>query len=188
MVRLFPGRRPDRGRPTARPAALPDALLGATSGHSAAPNRWGGRESTIPPISAERIVNWLGANNYHYFVDDEGDVGGLWNTRLFSFFLYGDDSEILQVRGTWNREISIERIAEVLEFCNEWNGLRVWPKAFARVRDDGMVHLVAEVSTDLEHGVNDDQLDHLMRTALGAGNAFFDAVDDLYPDPAAEAP
>jgi hypothetical protein len=121
-------------------------------------------------------------------VDNDGDVGGLWSTRLFSFYLYGDDDEILQVRGTWNREISIERLTEVLEFCNEWNGLRVWPKAFARVLDDGMVHLVAEASTDLEHGLNDDQLDHLMRTALGAGNAFFDAVDGLYPDPAAEAP
>lgn len=187
-MRLIPGRRPERGRPAVRPAALPDVQPNATSGRSAVANRWSSRKSAIPPISAHRIVDWLAANNYHYFVDNEGDVGGLWNTRLFSFYLYGDDGEILQVRGTWNREFSIERIAEVLEFCNEWNGQRVWPKAFVRVRDDGMVHLVADVSTDLEHGVNDEQLDHLMRTALGAGNAFFDAVDDLYPDPVAEAP
>src|SRR3712207_7234969 len=59
-----------------------------------------------------------------------GDLGGLWRGRLFYFFMFGDRSEILQVRGQWNREASIERLEEVLEACNEWNADRIWPKAY----------------------------------------------------------
>src|SRR3712207_9526794 len=84
-----------------------------------------------------------------------GDLGGLWRGRLFYFFMFGDRSEILQVRGQWKREASIERLEEGLEACNEWNADRIWPKAYVRVRDNGMGHVIAEVATDLEHGVTD---------------------------------
>jgi hypothetical protein len=140
------------------------------------------------PLTRERLKAWFTRHGYTYFVDDDGDVGGLWRGRLFYFFLFGDHSEILQVRGQWNREFAIERLTQVLEICNEWNAEKIWPKAYVRVRDDGMVHATCEVATDLEQGVTDAQLGQLLHCGLSAASIFFDTLDELYPDPAAAAP
>ena len=140
------------------------------------------------PLGIARIVDWFEDNGFSYFIDNDGDLGGLWRGRLFYFFMFGESSEILQVRGQWNREVSIERLEEVLEACNEWNADRIWPKAYVRVRDNGMVHVISEVATDLEHGVTDAQLDQLLHCGLSTGSMFFDAIDEMYPDPAAAAP
>ena len=140
------------------------------------------------PLSIARIVDWFEENGFSYFIDNDGDLGGLWRGRLFYFFMFGDRSEILQVRGQWNREVSIERLEEVLEACNEWNADRIWPKAYVRVRDNGMVHVISEVATDLEHGVTDAQLAQLLHCGLSTGSMLFDAIDEMYPDPAAAAP
>ena len=140
------------------------------------------------PLSVARIVGWFESNQFSYFLDSDGDLGGLWRGRLFYFFLFGENSEILQVRGQWNREVAIERLGEVLEACNEWNADRIWPKAYVRVRDNGMVHVISEVATDLEHGVTDAQLSQLLHCGLSTGNMLFDTIDELYPDPATVAP
>ncbi|WP_448060080.1 YbjN domain-containing protein [Cellulomonas hominis] len=143
---------------------------------------------TPTPLTSARIVEWFDRNGFSYFVDNDGDLGGLWRGRLFYFFLFGEESEILQVRGQWHREVAIERIEEVLFACNEWNADRIWPKAYVRVRDNGMVHVISEVATDLEHGVTDDQLNQLLFCGLSTGSMFFDSIDELYPDPAGSAP
>ena len=174
---------PDRsGRPMAGLLGEPDRTAplqhpGAATG------------SDVPtPLTAERLRAWFRRNGYSYFVDDDGDVGGVWRGRLFYFFLFGEREEILQVRGQWNREFAIERLTEVLELCNEWNADKIWPKAYVRVRDDGMVHATCEVATDLEHGVTEAQLGQLLQCGLGAASVFLDALDAHYPDPAAAAP
>ena len=140
------------------------------------------------PLSISRIVEWFDENGFSYFIDNDGDLGGLWRGRLFYFFLFGDRSEILQVRGQWNREATIERLEEILEVCNEWNADRIWPKAYVRVRDNGMVHVISEVATDLEHGITDAQLGQLLQCGLSTGSMLFDAIDEMYPDPAVTAP
>ncbi|RMI04792.1 YbjN domain-containing protein [Cellulomonas triticagri] len=140
------------------------------------------------PLSTDRVVRWFRDNDFHYFTDDDGDLGGLWRGRLFYFFLFGERQEILQVRGQWHREVALERLEEVLDACTEWNAERIWPKAYVRVRDNGMVHVVAEVSTDLEHGATDEQLSQILFCGLSSSSTFFDAIDELYPDPAAVAP
>ena len=140
------------------------------------------------PLASGRIVRWFETNDFSYFVDNDGDLGGIWRGRLFYFFLFGDDSEILQTRGQWNREVSIERLEEILDHCNDWNAERIWPKAYARVRDNGMVHVVTEVATDLEPGVTEDQLSQLLFCGLSTGSMFFDSLDELYPDPVGLAP
>ncbi|QTE30617.1 type III secretion system chaperone family protein [Pengzhenrongella sicca] len=190
------GRQPHRGRVQPDPgrngppddelqSEVEDLLareLGATL--VAAP----GSAGVPTPLSVARIVEWFEANQFSYFLDSDGDLGGLWRGRLFYFFLFGDDGEILQIRGQWNREVAIERLSEVLEACNEWNADRIWPKAYVRVRDNGMVHVISEVATDLEHGVTDAQLSQLLHCGLSTGNMLFDTIDELYPDPATVAP
>lgn len=142
----------------------------------------------VTPVTRARVIEWISDYGYSYFIDSDGDVGGLWHSRLFYFLIFGARTEILQVRGQWNREISIERIEEVLDFCNEWNTDRIWPKAYFRVRDNGMIQVYGEVSVDLEHGATDDQLDRLLACGLSTSAMMFDALDALYPDPAKAAP
>jgi hypothetical protein len=185
---LFRNRRQRRG-----PGGSQGEGVGTPPGSPSRADRTSGAPTTVDdgrptPLTTERVVHWLESNGFHYFVDNDGDLGGLWRGRLFYFFLFGERSEILQVRGQWHREIAIERLEEVLDACTEWNAERIWPKAYVRVRDNGMVHVVAEVSTDLEHGATDDQLSQLLFCGLSSSTTFFDAIDDLYPDPAAVAP
>ncbi|QZN84497.1 YbjN domain-containing protein [Cellulomonas sp. C5510] len=190
---LFRNRRSRRDPDRPGPAPQPGGASGAP-----VPGR-GSRTGTGPgtvtvddgrpaPLTPERVRRWFEDHDFHYFVDNDGDLGGLWRGRLFYFFLFGDQQEILQVRGQWNREIAIERLEEVLDACTEWNAERIWPKAYVRVRDNGMVHVVAEVSTDLEHGATDEQLSQLLFCGVSTSSTFFDAIDELYPDPAAVAP
>lgn len=180
-----------RGRPSGSSEDGWDG--GPVSGLLGGPDRTAPVQASVPahlptPLSADRLRTWFATHGYACFTDADGDVGGLWRGRLFYFFLFGDRREILQVRGQWNREFAIERLPELLELCNEWNADRVWPKAYLRVRDDGMVHAICEVATDLEHGATDDQLGQLLHCGLTSASVFFDGLDDLYPDPASAAP
>ncbi|MCL2464816.1 MAG: YbjN domain-containing protein [Micrococcales bacterium] len=140
------------------------------------------------PVTPARVAAWMAENNFSYFVDSDGDLGGMWRGRLFYFFLFGDHSEILQVRGQWQREVTIERMTEILQICNEWNAERIWPKAYVRVRDNGHVHVISEMALDLEHGATDAQLHRALLCGLSTGSVFFDTLDDRYPDPVSVAP
>jgi len=144
--------------------------------------------ATPQPLSSDRLVRWLTDSSFSFFVDNDGDVGGLWRSRVFYFFLFGERQEILQVRGHWQREGAIERLVEILEFCNTWNTERIWPKAYVRVRDDGHVHVVGEVAVDFEHGATDDQLSQTLHCGLATATMLFDALDSHYPDPVGQAP
>jgi hypothetical protein len=140
------------------------------------------------PLSRDRIMAWLERSGFAYFTDSDGDVGGLWHGRLFYFLVLGEHDEVLQVRGQWHREATIERLEAILESCNTWNADRIWPKAYARVRDDGSVVVCADMTVDVEHGVTDDQLEQLLQCGLTTGSMFFDALDEEYPDPLRDAP
>lgn len=170
---------PDADRPDipvwGSPSALPEPTVR-------------GRVDVAAPLSGDRLVRWLDDSSFSYFVDNDGDVGGMWRGRVFYFFLFGQRQEILQVRGHWQREGAIERLVEVLEFCNTWNTERIWPKAYVRVRDDGRVHVVGEVAVDFEHGATDDQLGQTLHCGLATGTMLFDALDQHYPDPVGQAP
>ncbi|MGO1318300.1 MAG: YbjN domain-containing protein [Cellulomonadaceae bacterium] len=139
-------------------------------------------------VHRNRLAAWFDARGYHHFVDADGDLGGLWRSRPFSFLLLGEHEEILQVRAQWNREVTIERLEEVITFCNDWNADRIWPKTYVRVGDDGMIRLCAELSIDVEDGIDDDQLDQFLTGGIGSATLFFDALSELYPDPAEAAP
>jgi len=140
------------------------------------------------PLTSARVAQILRADGAHFGVDDDGDCLGFWQRRMFLFVLYGETPTFLQIRGTWSREASIERLDEILDLVNDWNTDRIWPKAYARVRDDGTVSVSAEVAVDLEKGANDAQIRQIIRCGLASGSAFFDALDERYPDPVAQSP
>jgi hypothetical protein len=137
----------------------------------------------VSPLSRARVERWLESSGFTYFVDSDGDVGGLWHGWLFYFLVLGEDSQVLQVRGQWHRDLAIDRLEEILEVCNAWNAERIWPKTYVRVRDDGSVVVCGEVTVDVGHGVHDDQLDQLLQCGLSTGSMFFEHLDGMFPDP-----
>lgn len=139
------------------------------------------------PLGQERIIRWLEQEEYVYFVDSEGDIGGLWDERPVYFYVLGERDEILQVRGMWNRSVALAHLPEVLAATNRWNHDRIFPKAYAQVRDDGAVRIVAEHTVDLEHGVSDAQLAQMLSCALGTIGSMLDDLDRTFPDPFAPA-
>lgn len=140
------------------------------------------------PLSVGRVVEAMRSLGYHHFLDAAGDVGGVWLGRLYHVLLLGADQQVLQVRGRWNRRISIERLSEVLALCDQWNRELLWPKSYVRVLDDGFIHLMAEISTPFAAGATDAQIATCVQNGLATGGAVFDALDARYPDPAESAP
>ncbi|ACZ30281.1 hypothetical protein Xcel_1250 [Xylanimonas cellulosilytica DSM 15894] len=164
-------------------------LLRVTGNPRTAPGQPRHDPRVVPaPLSRDRVAAWLERSGFAYFTDSDGDLGGLWHGRLFYFLVLGDRDEVLQVRGQWHREATIERLEELLEACNEWNAEHIWPKTYTRVRDDGSVVVCADTTVDVEHGVTDDQLDQLLQCGLSTGSMFFDHLEDEYPDPLRAAP
>ena len=53
----------------------------------------------------------------------------------------------------------------------------------SRVRDDGSVHAICEVATDLGRGVTDDQLGHLLRCGLATGRCVLRRAGPALPRP-----
>lgn len=144
---------------------------------------------TIPQqISSQRIVQCLRDNEFVFFVDSNGEVGTLSDNRLFQFILMGEKREILVVRGRWNRSATIDNAGKILELCNKWNTATIWPKTYYRVRDDGEVNVMCEVSYDLEYGATMEQINSILHCGVQTGGQFFDELDALFPDPAKVAP
>lgn len=134
---------------------------------------------TLSPLTNDLITSTLAAQGYHYFTDDEGDVGGWWDSNLFYFFRLGNSGEMLQVRVRTDRQFSVDDVPRLHEFCNSWNHDRLWPKAYVHVADDGSAQVYGEVLADLEAGVAQPQLQQIIECGLATGCQLADAVAQL---------
>lgn len=132
------------------------------------------------PVSRERIVALLEAAEWNVSVDDDGDVFGTWDGNLFYFFLMGENEEILHVRARWAGSVPLGSQADLLPFLDESHRERLWPKAYTR-EDGDSTGVYAEVSTDLEHGVADDQLEQLLKCGLFTSLQLFDRLSEAFP-------
>lgn len=136
--------------------------------------------ATNPPATLDRIQSLLADAGWKTGVDDEGDVFGVWDGHLFYFFLMGERTEILQVRGRYAGTVPLGAGAEIGPYLDAYNRDRIWPKVYSRT-DSSEVGVYTEVSTDLEHGVADDQLDQLLRCGLFTGLQFFESLAEAFP-------
>lgn len=132
------------------------------------------------PLTRDRVAAALSARGYHFRVDEDGDLTGVWNDSRFWFLLLGEHEEILQVRGRWHRQLPVDGRRAVALALNDWNRERIWPKLYLR-EEEGQVAVYSEVSTDLEHGVTGEQLDQLVSCGLGTGVQAFASFETLLP-------
>ena len=173
---MLPARVP---RPSPRPR--PQAPTSPSTAPEPEPAPSASGPATVLPVTRERIAQSLRRRGYRFLVDESGDICGLWAYRFFSFYIVR--GQMLQVRGRWPRQASIERLWEILAFTNAWNSSRHLPKCYVRVHDDGRVHVLTEVCIPVTSGLSDSQIDHHLAVGLASGAAVFDELDHLFPDP-----
>jgi len=135
------------------------------------------------PLSTERVAQTLSRRGFSFSRDDDGDITGIWDGHRFWLMVTGEQDDVLQVRGVWNRSVPLERRAALRLAVNDWNRDRLWPKVFYRAEEEEIV-VYAEHSIDLEPGVNDPQLDQTIACGLLTGVQFFAELDKAFPEPA----
>jgi hypothetical protein len=101
------------------------------------------------------------------------------------FFTYGNQSEILQVRGIWDGKLSPADLPQALEVINEWNRDRLFPKVYARVNDEGQLRVISEHTLDYEHGLTDDQLNLHVNTGIATSCQLWERLNEAFPEAAA---
>lgn len=131
-------------------------------------------------LTHQRIVEVLETQGFTYVLDDDGDICGRWGDHVFYFFLLGRDSEYLQVRGRWAREVEPSEIDALTAEVNAWNLDKLWPKVYVRVEGDD-VGVYSEHTVDYEHGVADSQLQLHLACGISTALQFFTHLDTLYP-------
>ncbi|WP_026461010.1 YbjN domain-containing protein [Schaalia suimastitidis] len=133
-------------------------------------------EPVTPAISRERITAIFDKEGWNYHIDNEGDLGGMWDDNNFHFMLRGNDKEILMILGRWHDNLPIEKLEQLREFITTWHRTKLWPKCYHRIDDEGKIRVFTEVAIDHEHGANDDQLAQHIHCALATSNQFFKAL------------
>lgn len=140
----------------------------------------------LRPLTRDRVAERLGAKDYRFGRDADGDPFGNWEGHPFMFISYGKALEILQVRGRWGRDLAAELAAEVAERANRWNADKLWPKVYVRVTGRSIA-VFGELTVDYEHGVSDEQIDQQVVCGITTTLEFFAELDEAYPAAVAAA-
>lgn len=141
----------------------------------------------LAPLSEGAVRAVLDSREAKYRVDEDGDIAGYLEGFLFWFLRLGERKEILQVRGTWGRDVDLIERDRILELANTWNTEKLWPKVYVRIGDDGAIAVHSEHTVDYEHGATSKQLDQHLSCAISTSIGFFTSLDEVYPEAAAAA-
>ena len=151
------------------------------------PNLAAGAAPELPPLTRDRIEEFLKREEYRYFIDSDGDIGGHWTDFTVYFLLATDDMDVLYLTGRWAERLPLEQRAAALEACNKFQVEHFWPKLNVVDRDNYLdVH--AEAVTNLGAGVTDEQLSILLDTGLSAMSQAFEMLADTLLARNPEAP
>ncbi|MFT3877953.1 MAG: YbjN domain-containing protein [Propioniciclava sp.] len=142
--------------------------------------------AALAPLSQERILHALSERGTPCDLDDDGDIVGGWDGCYVHFFTEGERGEVLRVRGMWWGLLAPERLGDALRVGNEWSSQSLFPRPLVHEIDEGVL-IAADYTVDYEHGLTDAQLELHISCALSACGAFFDHVNERFPEEAATA-
>ncbi len=141
-----------------------------------------GASSAVAPITQERLKAILDSQKWKWFVDNDGDLGGIWDGNTFFFLIVGDDTTILRVQGYLNRSFSLRHLDEVREFILEWHRRTLWPRVTYRITDDGDLRIEIDHCVDWKHGASDAQLFQQIDCTLSTACQFFQELIERVGD------
>lgn len=140
-------------------------------------------DDPIRPICQERLIFLFDEKGWKSRVDDDGDLGGMWDGHMFFFRLAGEEKEILSIfsfmRGTYPRELR----SDLLGHIEDWHRSKLWPKGYFQDAPGDRLQVMAEVNVDYEHGATDAQLLQNLQCALATTLDFFESINDRFGVP-----
>ncbi len=136
------------------------------------------------PLTRKRVEEALERQGWVYRVDDDGDIYASWDEGYFWFFFYGENQEVLQVRGTWYGTLTATDEDQALRLANQINAEKLFPKLYTFLTDDGALQVRGELNVDYETGVTDEQLSLHLRAGIGSTLGAFARFAEAFPDAA----
>jgi hypothetical protein len=134
------------------------------------------------PISRDRIEAVMKENDWKYFIDSDGVLGGRWEDADVYFnllSLFGDEADGLQVRAYWRRELSAASEVAAATVANRWNREKLFPKVYVSVLGDKLT-VRAEGNFPLRHGVANDQLDDFVNCSITTSIQAFEHFSEYF--------
>ena len=115
-----------------------------------------GGTMVLPTLALiEQLLDEFGLK---HTVDEDGDLVVRWEKCGVYFFFYGQKREILQARLYMNRRFDVDTRGTLTLLLDEWNRVKLFPKAYTVLPDDGRVGICAEQVYDFEAGVTRSHL------------------------------
>ena len=111
-------------------------------------------------------------------IDEDGDLVVRWEKCSVYFFFYGQKKEILQARLYMNRRFDVDNRGALALLLDEWNRVKLFPKAYTVLPDDGRVGICAEQSHDFEAGATRGQLKYAVGLWIDTLLRFTDWVEE----------
>ena len=111
-------------------------------------------------------------------IDEDGDLVVRWEKCSVYFFFYGQKKEILQARLYMNRRFDVDNRGTLALLLDEWNRVKLFPKVYTVLPDDGRVGICAEQTYDFEAGATRGQLKYAVGLWIDTLLRFTDWVDE----------
>jgi len=145
-------------------------------GYAAQRDPDGGGTLVLPTLGlVEQILDEFGLR---HSIDDDGDLVVRWEKCSVFFFFYGESKEILQARLYLNRRFEVDTRGALALLLDEWNRVKLFPKSYTVLPDDGRVGVCAEHCIDFEAGVTRAQLKYAIGLWIDTLLRFSDWVDE----------
>ena len=130
------------------------------------------------PLTRERVIALFKERDWRYFIDSEGDLGGIWDDATFYFFFHGEMKEVFWIHAQYPGTVDAGRLGVVRDVLEDSHRRRPWPMAHYRIDDGGDIRVYAEHAVDYEHGVTDDQLAQHVYGAIASATGLFSRLTE----------
>ena len=132
----------------------------------------------LAPLSQERLVALFQERQWRYFIDSDGDLGGVWDDATFYFVVSGAHREILRVWAQYPGTVEAAYLDQVRTVLDSRHRRSPWPTASYRIDDEGRIRVFASHAVDYEYGVSDLQLATHVDCAIGTVTGLFSDLDE----------
>ncbi|WP_166987993.1 YbjN domain-containing protein [Canibacter zhoujuaniae] len=140
-------------------------------------------QQQVTVVTLGRLIKLFDSYEWHYELDEEGYIKGLWNNYLHYFHLDEGTSNILQITAFARESVDPARRDELEAFIDDWHRERHWPKLIYEDTEDGDLLLRALFAHDFHAGATDAQLDLLVNCALTTIAYALDAAAEQFSTP-----
>lgn len=131
----------------------------------------------VYPLSQERLKALFEQNEYKYYLDNDGDLGGTWDFHQYHFIFVGENKELLHVMSRGRRVLSMKYLETVRRVIKDFNAEKLFPTCFYRISDEGLISVHTQLTYDWEHGVSDSQLEMQLQCAISTSRQFYDELE-----------